>query len=254
MIQKQFYTPAYLPDGSALHDPLAGNMSVLYWNDECWNRCVPADTSGLSYLEVGHGIGAFLLRFHQRGGHAIGLEPDKVKWVEDCAEEKEFVGREYEDDDSNFLRSQWYPNGDGYEMRYGGFGSSGKIVPNLERKFSIAASFNVIEYLRDPKACVQALQSLAVDRVLIATDTAPETHDPNTPPLRFRTSVKDLVSYFSWPCEVCVFDGGPIHGEQAFICATNPESKLKLVSLNNIDTAENLLTATQREWLKHYDL
>ena len=237
-----FYGPVYGPDGEQLH-VLEDCYGIFYWNDACWHRSVPEDSKGLTYLDVGFHTGFNLLRFEQRGGIAVGLDFHGLGEIQAGAEGWN-VGDEFSGDTAKRIRSLY--NG-AYSMRVGGF-DNGAIVPPSVGKFSIVSALNVIEYMDDPLACVRSLFNHATDRVLIATDTAPETVYPsNIPPLKVKLSRKDLVAACPWPCVVWEYDGGTTKQAQIFVCATREGSSLPPVDPSDLrwDMSK---TNTQKFW------
>ena len=237
-----FYGPVYGPDGTRLHvkDDCSG---IFYWNDACWHHSVPKDCLGLTYLDVGFHQGLNLLRFEQRGGLATGIDFHGLGEIQSGSYGWN-VGDEFCGEPANRLRNLYRGT---YAMKVGGF-DNGVVAPMDIGRFSIASALNVIEYMDDPLACVRSLFDHAKDRVLIATDTAPETCSPkNIPPLKVKLSRKDLVAACPWPCVVWEYDGGASGQPQIFVCSTRPNSSLGEVS-ESMAPMDLSKTETQKFW------
>jgi hypothetical protein len=236
-----FYGPVYDAHGNPLFTR-DGATGILFWDDACWHRCMPEDCRDLTYLDVGFHQGSFLLRFWQRGGKATGLDLHPDGYIQSSTKDYRIGGSFFSHKAEAFRKM----HGADYDMRIGGFDSNSRVVPGDIGKFNIVSSINVIEYMDDPLACVRSLFDHATDMVLIATDTAPETCSPGPPPLKFATSVQDLVDACKWPCVAWTYDGGDMDAPQVFVCSVNPEGKLKLPSAAEIQIDPRLaITATE---------
>lgn len=241
-----YYNLIYSPSGEKLHEE-SDAMHIFYWNDACWNRCVPVDSSGLSYLDIGHHQGGFLLRFEQRGGTATGLDRVSTGEIGQFQARVE-AGELFQSESAEQIRSMW---GGKYRLLRGGFANDSSITPEEVGVFSIVACLNVIEYMDQPCACAKSLFRHASDRVLIATDTAEKTEKIANSVLKQKTSIADLASISEWHFDFAEFDGGPCQQRQVFACFTNPSSKLARPCLSNITYDRTLkLTETQKLWLQ----
>jgi hypothetical protein len=240
--KKTFYGAIYSPEGEPLFD-VDLCTQIFFWNDACWDRCVPENCSGLSYLDVGFHQGLYLLRFDQRGGDALGFDFNPLGGIESSTGHFD-VGGEFRSEKAEEVRSM---NSAQYKMRVGGFDADGKIAPKEDQKFSIVSCLNVVEYMDNTKSCVESLFEKATDRVLICTDTRPETCQPGPSPLKWATSERDLVSWCKWPCVTFKFTPKGMDAPQIWVCSTNPESKLPPVLPGEVAWDKTLkLTETQR--------
>lgn len=246
-----FYGLVYAPDGTKLHLSDDAWKENQYWNDACWNRCVPQDCASLSYLDVGCAEGNYALRFEQRGGEAKGLDfYESGRIVRSGNPAPSNAGAESTNPRYQHLKEIWNAK---FQMFVGGFSEHGSIVPTMD-KVSIASSINVLEYIDDHRRAVESLFSIATDRVLIATDVTGEGDSgpckiPNVRIQVFRLG--ELVSWCPWPCvfwqHEVLCDGRM--NPQAFICATNPNSKLPPVDSREITYDRTMgITETQRFW------
>lgn len=246
-----FYGLAYAPDGSKLHLSNDTWKENQYWNDACWNRCMPQDCTGLTYLDVGSAEGNYALRFEQRGGEASGVDfYESEKIVRAGIPAPPNTGEESTNPRYHYLKDLWRAE---FKMLIGGFNERGAVVPPGQ-KANIVSSLNVLEYIDDHRAAVESLFGIATDRVLIATDVRSKGETgacefTDAPVTVFRLG--ELVSWCPWPCVFWqheVLCDGNLY-QQAFICATNPQSKLPAVDSSEITYARDMsITETQRFW------
>lgn len=254
IVHRNYYGTAYAPDGSKLHEAEPSNSwkENQYWNDACWNRCMPRDCAGLTYLDVGCAEGNHPLRFAQRGGVGYGLNFHPNGAI--IAQDDSYPNTGEESDAERYLQLKALWPDHEFEVIIGGFTDEGAIVPNTA-PFNIVGCLNVLEYILSPKKAVESLFSKAKDRVLIATDVI---HKGNTGPsdiepiMRNLHRMGELVSFSPWPC-VFWQHSVPCDGRQwpqVFMCATNPDSELPAVDPSEVSYDTNMEhTETQKYWM-----
>ncbi len=248
----KFYAPVFHPDGRPLqesHDPWK------YWNAACWHRSVPADCTGLTYLDIGCQEGYYAMRFAQRGGRATGLNfgPDGNIITHATADMLDPAAGELDWDRVRELH-RLYPGP--FQVRAGGFSATGTIIPD-PGPTDIISCFNVLEYMMDPAACLAALfdDRHAAQRVLLATDIlhARDGHGGRLQdPQRHCFELPWLQSQIPWPFHAWLYDMP--HNDkicpQIFITATHPRATLPtLDSAPIIFDTDCTITETQRHYL-----
>jgi 2-polyprenyl-3-methyl-5-hydroxy-6-metoxy-1,4-benzoquinol methylase len=227
------YQIFHAKDGSKQH-VINSCSHIQYWNDACWHRCIPNDTNGLSYLDVGSHAGYFCLRFEQRGGKSLGLDFCMAK-ITDAASEVSNVGFEQDNLEYLWVKKEFNPD---YKVLVGGFDRDGKIVPDCG-KFNIISTMNVLEYLPNPKLCVKELFNLSTDRVILNLDINPtgKTREiTDLFPMKWLCGLKDVLSWIPWPYVYWIYDiGDSSHSKyQLFLSATHPNSILEKVDGSKI--------------------
>lgn len=221
------YQIFFSPDGVRQHE-MNSCSHIQYWNDACWHRAIPANTTGLTYLDVGSHAGYFCLRFEQRGGSTTGIDFCLAKII-DSASEVDNIGQEHTHSEYQWVKDQYQSK---YKLLVGGFDVNGQIVPSLG-KFNIISCMNVLEYLPNPKECIATMFQQATDRVIINLDINP--NEPTKPitdvfPMKWLCGLEDVLSWCLWPNVYWVYDIGTkdCSQYQLFLVATNPRSNLEI--------------------------
>lgn len=194
-----FHQLVYDRSGSLLRIKDPNWEPIRFWFDACLAAAFPKDCSGLTYLDVGCSNGLYPLRFAQRGGVALGLNPSGYDLREGIASDP---SSDTESTEIEYLAIRaMYP-----ECRFsvieGGFFEN-EIVP-VSGMFDYVSCMNVLEYLPDPGLKVAALFEVAHHQVMVTTDInfGPTRETPEFHPLLRQVGLKEFESWSPWPCRV----------------------------------------------------
>lgn len=170
---------------------------VQFWNDVCWNRIVPMNTKGLTYLDIGCCNGVFVHRFEQSGGQAFGYDvhPDWTNKNEPI--DPSLYGKPLEDYSEDY-RNYRKMYGDKLKSIIGGF-EDGKIIPDC-KEYDYISIMNVLEYINRPRQCMEAALVKAKKCLFFCTDIDHNkpTQFPNIPNFAKQLNVFNLVDIMSW--------------------------------------------------------
>ena len=145
------------------------------------------------------------------------------------------IGAEHDNEEYLWVKNEYNCQ---YKVLVGGFDNDGKIMPELGN-FNIISCMNVLEYLPNPKQCIDNMFKTATDRVLINLDINPNGRTKqiyDLPPMKWLCGLQDLLSWIPWPCVYWIYDIKEItHSKyQLFLVATNPDSKLEKIDDSSI--------------------
>ena len=218
----EFYQPVYSPDGKYLGSSDHTWEAIRWRCDAWWDVSIPIDTTGMTYVDVGSAEGLYPLRFAQRGGKGLGLNPDSPYQCQAYCKLRDLYSepRQF----SEKLR-HLYP-GVKFEVLNGGF-NNGAIEPVLLPSDYVSC-MNCLEYVEQPRKAVESLFAIAFKQVIIATDIwlgpPEELSDGRCAPLKQKFVADELVSWFPWPARTIVLDyhhQGVSHPQGFFIARPN---------------------------------
>jgi SAM-dependent methyltransferase len=216
----EFYQCVYDLDGNRLN-PTNVWTPVNFWDDACWDRVIPCDCRGLTYLDVGCSDGLYLLRFEQSGGKALGIDVNPKSELKAMYQAK-------------------------FEMEIGGF-LQGKIVSLSRafenRQFNIVSCMNTLEYIGDLDIAISELFHIAKDRVIICTETSldkptwyADWHNARC------INLDELKNKIPWRYTYWTLTVPERNHHEIFLVADNPDSSLAPVDpgeiLFNLDITE----------------
>lgn len=203
---------------------------LRFWNDACWDACVPRDTTGLTYLDIGANEGIFPLRFCQSGGVGHGCDLSVGERFAEKGHVKldKLIGLNYPL--KNYRRLQaMYPEYRDFKVFVGGFNDEGGFIPTDAPTYDIVSCLNVLEYHPKPKECIETMFGMANSMVMIATDITPGNKPRYSPGRMHMQNVFNLLELLEWvPWSSYIFKmdlGGPEVGRhQAFIVSYKEKS------------------------------
>ena len=226
---------------------------VQFWNDACWNRIVPMNTKGLTYLDIGCCNGVFMHRFEQSGGCAEGIDvhPDWTNKNESI--NPSLYGKPLEDysEDYRMYRGLY---GNKLKAIIGGF-EGGKIIPDCG-EYDYISIMNVLEYVKDPRQCVESALTKARKCLFLCTDIDYEklTQFPNIENFAKQLwvfNIKDIMSWVSpYPNIVWTYDTITPHPcrYQIFIAVFKDPKDAAQINMSRFSTdSEFEITETYKE-------